>query len=89
MAQQILGTLDLRSSTERAGISNKELRRRENIQAITTILQTLGQAEKVRRDRQTIERVTRAIQQGATKPEAIMAAAQGDPQFSTGGRGIL
>lgn len=85
MARQVLPTLDLRTAEQRRGLSSSQ----RNIQAITSILQTLGQAEKVRRDRQTLDRVARAIGGGATTIEAIAAAAGQEPQFGTGIQGIL
>ncbi len=83
--RQVLPTLDLRSPEERRGLTESQ----RNIQAITRILQTIGQAEKVRRDRQTLDRVATAIAGGASTIEAITAVAQQQPQGGTGFQGLL
>ena len=53
------------------------------------ILKTAGQAEKARRDSQTLDRVARALSSGATNIEAITAAAGKEPDFGGGLQGIL
>ncbi len=80
-----LSPIDIRTPQQRSGITNEQ----RNIQAITSILQTLGQGERVRRERQTLDRITRAIGEGATTIEAIAAAAKQDTQFGGGVSGIL
>lgn len=84
--RQVLPLIDLRGQAERQDPTGSQ----RSAQMIKTILQTLGEAEKVRRERQTLDRITRAIAAGATDIEAIAAAAkQQPPQFGTGFQGIL
>lgn len=83
--RQILRPLDLRTSAEREGITKTQ----QTVQAIAGILQTVGQAEKARRDSETLDRVARALSAGATNIEAITAAAGQEPQFGGGIKGIL
>lgn len=85
MPRQVLPVIDLRSQAERQGIT----RTQETVQSIANILQTLGQAEKVRRDRQTLDRITRAIASGKTNIEAIAEIARQGPEFGTGFQGGL
>lgn len=82
MARQVI---DLRTQDQRQGITSLQ----RSAQAIAGILQTIGQAEKVRRERETLDRITRALGEGATTAEAIAAAARQGPQFGTGIQGIL
>lgn len=82
--RQVLPLIDLRTSAQREGITRSQ----ETAQAIANILKTMGAAEQKRRERQTLDRITRAISGGATVSEAIMAAEQG-PEFSTGIPGAL
>lgn len=83
--RQILPTLDLRTQAQRQGIT----RTQQTVQAIANILQTVGLAEQQRRNRQTLDRITRAISGGANTIEAIAAAAEQRPEFSTGIPGVL
>ncbi len=83
--RQVLPTLDLRTMEERRELTSSQ----RNIQAITGILQLMGQAEKVRKDRQSLDRVATAIAGGASTIEAITAVAQQQPQFGTGLQGLL
>lgn len=85
MARPILSPIDIRTQEQRRGLTGSQ----RNIQAITSILQTLGAAEQKRRERQTLDRVTRAIREGATTVEAIAAAARQKPGFGKGLPGIL
>ena len=85
MARRILHPIDLRTQEERRGLTSSQ----RNIQAITSILQMLGQAEKIRRERETLDRVATAIAGGASTIEAIANIAQQQPQFGTGIQGIL
>ena len=80
-----LGAIDLRTAEQRQGITNTQ----RNVQAILGILNTIGKAEQVRRERQTLDRVTRAVASGATTIEAITAAAGQGPEFSGGASGLL
>lgn len=82
MPRQII---DLRTQAQRQGIT----RRQQTMQSIAGILHTAGQAEQKRRDRQTLDRIARAISQGATTVEAIAAASREEPQFATGIPGML
>lgn len=77
--------LDLRTQAQRQGIS----RTQQTAQAIADILKTTGKAAQVWRERQTLDRITRAISEGATTVEAIAAATRQEPQFSTGIPGAL
>lgn len=77
--------VDLRTSAQKQGITNTQ----QDIQAIVGILNTIGQAEQVRQERQTLDRVTTAIANGATTAEAIAAVANQQPGFSPGLRGGL
>jgi len=83
--RQVLSPIDLRTSEQREGFSKSQ----RIIQEVTAIMQTLGEHEAVRKERQTLDRVTRAIAGGATNIEAIMAAANEQPSFSGGIPGIL
>ena len=85
MARRLARTLDLRTDEQRKGISAAQ----RNIGAITDILQTLGKAEQVRRERDQLERVSRAISAGATTPEAILAVTRQPTETSGGFQGIL
>jgi hypothetical protein len=80
-----LGALDLRTAEQRQGVTNTQ----RNIQAILGIIDTVGKAEEVRRERQTLDRIARAVSSGATTIEAISAAAGQGPEFSGGIPGIL
>lgn len=77
--------IDLRTQTQREGITSAQ----QTSQAIAGILQTVGQAEQKRRERQQLDRIVRAISEGATTIEAIAAATRQEPQFSTGIPGAL
>lgn len=85
MARQILPTLDIRTPEERMGLSESQALAR----SLQGILTTIGQAEKVRRERLQLDRVSRAIAGGATTAEAILAAAREEPEFAPGLRGGL
>lgn len=85
MARQVLSTIDLRTPDQKAGVTKKM----QTIKSIMGIMQVLGEAEKVRRERQTLDRISRAITGGATTMEAIMAAANQQPQMGTGLPGML
>ena len=85
MARQILSPIDIRTAEQRRGLSSSQ----RNIQAITSILQTIGAAEQKRRERETLDRIVRAIGQGKTDAEAIAAVAGQQPQFGGGVQGIL
>ena len=82
--RQVMSPIDLRSQAERQGITKTQ----QTVQAIAGILQTVGAAEQKRRERQTLDKITRAMAGGATIPEAIMAA-EGKPEFSSGISGAL
>ena len=84
MPRQVLPLIDLRTQAQRQGITSNQ----QTVQAIANILQTVGKAEQKRRERQTLDRITRAISGGATIPEAIMAADK-DFEFGTGITGVL
>lgn len=95
--RQILSPIDIRTGEERRGLSESQ----RNIQAITGILQLLGQAEQKRRERQQLDRVARALDRGKKITEVITAldrdktitevinAIQQEPEFSGGPAGIL
>lgn len=85
MARPILPLIDFRTTAEREGVT----KRQQTVQAIANILKTVGAAEKVRRDRQILDKITRAISGGATNIEAIAAVASQGPEFGTGLPGIL
>lgn len=90
MAFQTFGSsrrqvIDLRTSAEREGITGNV----ETIRAITGIMQILGQVEQKRRERETLDRVIRAIGEGATTAEAIAKVAGQPAQISGGISGIL
>ncbi|GAG75061.1 unnamed protein product, partial [marine sediment metagenome] len=87
MPRQVLPMVDLRTPEQMRGLTKSQ----RNIQAITGLLQTLGVAEQVRRERQQLDRITRAIAGGATTIEAINAAVNQakQTQFGTGLQGIL
>lgn len=85
MARQVLPLIDLRTGAEREGIT----KRMQTVQSIANILKTVGEAEQKRRDRQMLDRITRAIAGGATTAEAIAATAGQAPQLSPGIPGIL
>lgn len=85
MARQIV---DLRTQAQRQGITGLQ----QSAQAIAGILQIMGRAEKARRDREMLDRITRAIGEGKTNAEAIQSviqATQERPQFGGGIQGIL
>jgi hypothetical protein len=82
--RQVLSPIDLRTWSERQGIT----RTQQTAQAIANILQTVGAAEQKRRERQTLDRITRAIAGGATLPEAVMSVGQ-EPEFGAGITGAL
>jgi len=84
MTRQAMSPIDLRSQAERQGITKTQ----QTMQAIAGILQTIGAAEQKRRERQTLDRITRAMSGGATIPEAIMAGER-KPEFGTGIPGAL
>ena len=89
--RQILPTLDLRTPEQRRGITQTQ----QTMRALAGILQTMGQAEKLRREGQMLDRVARAVgtlKEGSTIAEAIAnitSATQQQPQFGTGIQGIL
>lgn len=85
MARRVLPMVDLRTPEQRRGLSKSQ----RNIQAITGILQILGQAEQVRRERQTLDRIVRALGEGKTTAEAIAAVTRQEPGFGTGIQGML
>lgn len=85
MARRVLPTLDIRTAEQRRGLTARQ----RNIQAITGILQTLGAAEQKRRERQQLDRIARAIANGATDIEAIAAVARQEAEFSKGIPGVL
>ena len=85
MTRQVLPTLDLRTQAERQGIT----RTQQTVQAIAGIMRTAGEAERTRREGQTLDRIARAIAGGATTIEAITAAAGREPEFATGVPGAL
>lgn len=85
MAQQVLPAIDLRTSEQRAGVTNTQ----QTVAAIARILQTTGRAEQVRQERQTLDRIATAIAGGATTIEAISAIAKQSPEFSGGFTGGL
>ena len=82
MARQVLPTIDLRTFEQGRGESQ------QNQQAIAGILETMGRAEKARRDSQTLDRVARALSSGGTITEAIAAVNQ-EPSFGGGFQGML
>jgi len=82
--RQVMSPIDLRSQAERQGITKTQ----QTVQAIAGILQTVGAAEQKRRERQTLDKITRAMAGGATIPEAVMALEQ-EPEFSSGIPGAL
>ncbi|KKN74438.1 hypothetical protein LCGC14_0390580 [marine sediment metagenome] len=82
MARQVLPTLDLRTSAEREGITKTQ----QTVRAIAGILETVGRAEKARRDSETLDRVARALSSGATNIEAIAGQ---EPSFGGGLQGVL
>ena len=84
MARRILRTIDLRSSAEREGITKTQ----QTVTALAKILETAGQAEQVRQERQDLDRIATALAGGATITEAIAAAKQ-KPEFSGGITGLL
>ncbi len=85
--RRVLSPIDLRTSEERRGLSKSQ----RNIQAITGIMQLLGQAEQKRRERQQLDSIATAIAAGATSIEAINAEVNKakQTQFSGGISGIL
>jgi len=85
--RRVLPLIDLRTQAQRQGVTNLQ----QTSQAIAGILQTLGAAEQVRRERQQLDTITRAIAGGATTIEAINTAVNQakKPQFGTGIQGIL
>ena len=85
MARQIARTIDLRTPQQLQG----QTRDQENVQAILGILKTVGAAEKKRRERQTLDRIVRAIGAGQTDIEAIASVAREEPTFGGGFRGGL
>ena len=82
MARQVI---DLRTQEEKQGVTGLT----KISQALNDALLTLGKGEKVRRERQQLDRVSTAIAGGASTIEAITAAANEPTQFDTGLRGIL
>ncbi len=80
MARQILPTLDLRGTAERQGITSTQ----QTIQAIAGILQTAGAAIQKSRERETLDRITRAIGAGKTSIEAIAEAAKQEQDLGGG-----
>jgi len=83
--RQVMSPIDLRSQAERQGIT----RTQQTAQAIASLLQLAGATEQKRRERQTLDRITRAIAGGATTIEAISAVARQEPEFGTGISGAL
>lgn len=85
--RRVLPLIDLRTQAQRQGITNLQ----QTSQAIAGILQTLGAAEQIRRERQQLDTITRAIAGGATTIEAINTAVNQakQTQFGTGIQGIL
>lgn len=82
MARQII---DLRTEDQKQGITGLQ----RSSEVIADILQTLGKGEKIRRERQQLDRIANAIAGGATTTEAILAAANQPTEFDTGIRGFL
>lgn len=80
-----LRPIDLRTSAEREGITKAQ----QTAQALNNILQTIGQAEQARQERQTLSRIATAIAGGATTIEAISAVAKQKAQFSGGLPGMV
>jgi len=85
MGQNILPLVDFRTSAQREGVTKQQ----QTMESIGRILQTAGQIEKKRQERQQLDNITRAISQGATTAEAILAASQQDTQFGGGIAGVL
>lgn len=85
MMAQILSPIDLRSPDERAGFSKSE----RLSQSLSGIFQAIGKSEEARREREQLDRISRAIAGGASTVEAIQAAAAEPTQFSPGLRGGL
>ena len=82
--RRILSAIDLRSSAEREGITKTQ----QTVTALAKILETAGQAEQVRQERQDLDGIATALAGGATITEAIAAAKQ-KPEFSGGITGLL
>ena len=85
MAQRILPAIDLRTADERRGLSESQALAR----SLKGILQTITQGEKVRQERQQLDRIATAIAGGASTIEAIAAAANEPTEFAPGIRGRL
>lgn len=83
MARRVLPTIDLRTGEQQRGETQQTQK------MIAGILETIGQAEKARRDSETLDRVARVLSSGATNIEAITAAAGQEPEFGGGLQGIL
>lgn len=82
MAQQILSAIDLRTEDERRGVNR-------TLQNLSSILQTLKQAEKTRREREDLDTISRAVASGTDITEAINAVVQQKREFAPGFQGIL
>ena len=81
MARRII---DLRTEDQRQGITGLQ----KSSQIIADALLTLGRVEQTRRERQTLDRVAKAVASGASIIEAISAASQ-PTEFSGGLSGLL
>lgn len=80
MAQQVLPAIDF------TGQPTNEQR---NVQALMGILQTLGRGEQIRREREQLDKISRAIGAGKTDIEAILEVARAEPSFGGGFQGGL
>jgi hypothetical protein len=81
MAQQILGTVDLRKP---GGPLAGQTR---GAQQIAKLFDTIGKVEQKRRERQTLDRLSASISSGAADLESLQAAASQEPTFDEGIRG--
>lgn len=82
---EIRPLIDLRTSAERQGLS----RTAQTAQSIAGIFRTAGEIQKKNRERQTLDRVARAIASGKTTVEAIAEAAREPESVGGGFRGGL
>ncbi len=80
MAQQVLPAIRLRRPTEGT---------QRGVEQIKNLLRIVGEAENKRRERQTLDRIVRAIGAGQTDIEAIASVAREEPTFGGGFRGGL
>ena len=84
-ARQVQPLIDLRTQQERQGVGRKE----QQVQFFANLLKITGQAEKVRQERGKLDRITRAIANGATTQQAILEAAREPVGADPGFRGLL